>query len=36
MAHEVESMVYVGKTPWHGLGVPIPGNRSSPGQDGCG
>lgn len=24
MAHEVESMFYVGKEPWHGLGVPIP------------
>ncbi len=24
MAHEVESMVYVGKTPWHGLGVAVP------------
>ena len=24
MAHEVESMTYVGSTPWHRLGVPLP------------
>jgi phage/plasmid-like protein (TIGR03299 family) len=24
MAHEVEKMLYVGKEPWHGLGVQIP------------
>lgn len=29
MAHEVESMFYVGETPWHGLGVPLENRPTS-------